>query len=225
MKNIILIIGSLSTLILAILWYLQIVSEPIVSVGTGVLTFIGYLLIPSEKENNKSVIKQEHKGKGDNIIGDKTTNNVKHNSIEIKDSSNTTVQLANSVVNNNYTIVEQEKKREKGNSKISNFSAVEIKDTVESSPVFQKEEVAKNYQGIRIKWKVTLNSIHIESESMVSLMTRFEGGYPWVNFEVDLNDYPYLKVAKEGKLLTITGLISSYRSNSFYIDLENMEEA
>lgn len=225
MKNIILIIGSLSTLILAILWYFNIVSEPIVSIGTGILTFISYILIPGEKEKNKVSIRQKHIGQGDNIAGNKTINFVNHNQIEIKESENTSVQLANSVVNNNYTIVEQEKVREKGNTKISKFSALEIRDNIEQSPLFQKEEVAKNYEGIRIKWRVMLKSINIESQNIVSLMTNFEGKYPWVNFDADLNDYPYLKVVKEGKELIITGIISKYRSNSFYIDIENMEEA
>lgn len=225
MKKNILIVGALSTLILAILSYLEIVSEPIVSIGTGILTLISYLVIPSEKQISEPLMKQEHIGQGDNIIGNKTTNYVNNNLIEINESEHATVQLANSVVNNNYTIVKQEKIREKGNSKISKFSAIEIKNTIDDSPVFQKDEVAKNYQGIRIKWKVTLNSIHTESGSIVSLMTRFEDGCPWVNFEVDLNDYPYLKVANKGKTLIIIGLIAKYKSNSFYIDLENMEEA
>lgn len=224
MKNIILIIGALSTLVLAVLWYLKIVSEPIVSISSGILTLIGYILIPNDKQNIKPEIKQELVGKGDNIAGNKATNNINYNPIEIKENKNTTVQLANNVVNNNYTIVELEKKREKGNSKISKFSAIEIRDVINDSPVFQKEEIAKNYQGIRIKWKVALNSIHKDSGNIVSLMTKFEGGYPWVHFEVDLNDYPYLKIAKEGKILIITGLISKYESNSFYIDLEKMEE-
>lgn len=224
MKKIILIIGSLITIILAILWYIQIISEPIVSIGTGILTLIGYIIIPNQEQKSEPAIKQEHKGQGDNVVDNKTTNYFTGSHIEIKENEHTTVQLANSVVNNNYTIVEQEKEREKGNNKISKFSANEIKDAVDNSPVFQKDEVAKNYQGIRIKWKVTLNSIHAESESRASLMTRFEGGYPWVHFEVNLNDYPYLKVAKEDKPLIITGVISNYRSNSFYIDLENIEE-
>ena len=92
------------------------------------------------------------------------------------------------------------------------------------SPVFQKEEIAKNYRGIRVKWKVTLYSIHSRSGSIVNLMTEYEGGYPWVNFEVDLNDHPTLKVAKMGKEFIVTGLILNYKNNSFDIDLENLEE-
>ena len=198
MKNSILIIGALSTLVLAILWYFQVVSEPLVSIGTGILTVISYMLIPEEKKN-KTVIKQQHTGQGDNVLGNKT-------------------------INNNYTIVEQEKEREKGNSKISNFSAIEIRRVVNESPVFQKEEIAKNYRGIRVKWKVTLYSIHSRSGSIVNLMTEYEGGYPWVNFEVDLNDHPTLKVAKMGKEFIVTGLILNYKNNSFDIDLENLEE-
>lgn len=200
MKNTILVIGALSTLVLAILWYFQVVSEPLVSIGTGILTVIGYMLIPNEEKKNNTVIMQQHTGQGDNVLGNKT-------------------------INNNYTIVEQEKEREKGNSKISNFSAIEIKKAVDESPVFQQEEIAKNYRGIRVKWNVSLISISSPSGSIVNLMTTYEGNYPWVCFKVDLNDHPTLKVAKKGKKFIVTGLILGYKHNSFDIDLENIEEA
>lgn len=199
MKNVILIIGALTTLVLAVLWYYNVVSEPIVSIGTGILTVLGYILIP-DKKKSKIVVKQQHTGYGDNVLGNKT-------------------------ITNNYTILEQEKESEKGNSKISAFTAIEIKHAVDDSPVFQREEIASNYSGIRIKWRVRLNAIHSQSGSIVNLMTLYEGGYPWVYFDVDLNDHPTLKVAKQGKEFLVTGLISRYKNNSFDIELENLEEA
>jgi hypothetical protein len=150
-------------------------------------------------------------------------NTVKNNQIRVNKSENTTVQFANRVVNN-YTTVEKEKDQ-KRNLKISKLSATEIRAIINECPVFQQEEIAKNYSGIKIKWRVTLYKIHSLSENFVNVMTRYENNYPWVNFKVDLNYNPILKVAKVGKEFIVTGLILKYSSNSFEIDLENIEEA
>lgn len=72
MKKVILILGSIVTLILAVLWYYGKVNEPIVAIGTGILTVIGYVLVPDESsKSTKTVIKQKHSGSGDNVAGNK----------------------------------------------------------------------------------------------------------------------------------------------------------
>lgn len=71
MKKIILIIGTIITLILAILWYLDFISEPVVTIGSGILTLLGYFFIPEKNEKVKKTINQKHSGPGDNIAGDK----------------------------------------------------------------------------------------------------------------------------------------------------------
>ena len=75
MKKIILILGSIATLILAILWYFGKVTEPLVSIGTGALTFLGFLFVPDDKPKSKTIIKQKHSGTGDNVAGNKIINN------------------------------------------------------------------------------------------------------------------------------------------------------
>ena len=74
MKKAILIIGAVATLVLAVLWYFDKVSEPLVAVGTGILTVLGYIFVPDEKIQ-KTKIKQQHSGTGDNVAGNKTVNN------------------------------------------------------------------------------------------------------------------------------------------------------
>ncbi len=66
MKKMILIIGSLLTIVLIILWYLEIISEPFAALGAAILTFFGYLFT-----DNNGKIKQIHHGSGDIIGGDK----------------------------------------------------------------------------------------------------------------------------------------------------------
>ncbi len=75
MKNAILIVGAIITLVLAILWYMDIISEPLFAIGTAVLTLITYLVIPTKRD--KSNINQRHSGKGDNVGGDKIILNKK----------------------------------------------------------------------------------------------------------------------------------------------------
>lgn len=71
MKRIILIIGGLITLILAILWYKDIISEPLVAVGTGVITLLCLIFVPDNDSSNNTNIVQNHSGKGDNVAGNK----------------------------------------------------------------------------------------------------------------------------------------------------------
>ncbi len=71
---------SIIVLVLSILWWYEIVNEPIVGIGTAILTVVGYLFLNVSKEKaheggklkkSNRYITQNHKGKGDNIAGDK----------------------------------------------------------------------------------------------------------------------------------------------------------
>ena len=76
MKNIILIIGGLITVILTVLWYFEVITEPVTAIGSAILTFLGYFFVGSDKSDKKvKKIKQVHHGNGDNVGGDKITNN------------------------------------------------------------------------------------------------------------------------------------------------------
>lgn len=74
MKKTILIIGSIATLILSILWYFDKVTEPMVAIGTGFLTVLAYVLVPDgDNKATNTTITQKHTGKGDNVAGNKIT--------------------------------------------------------------------------------------------------------------------------------------------------------
>ncbi len=74
MKKIILITGGIITILLAFLWYFNVITEPVFTIGAGILTLIGYIFVDSEKPI-KAVkkISQIHNGKGDNVAGNKIT--------------------------------------------------------------------------------------------------------------------------------------------------------
>lgn len=71
MNKIILVGGSTLTLILAVLWYFDYISEPLAAVGTGIVTLLSYIFIPEENSKRKKIIKQKHSGSGDNVAGNK----------------------------------------------------------------------------------------------------------------------------------------------------------
>ena len=73
MRNTILITGGLITIILTVLWYFDIITEPAVAIGSATLTFLGFLFSTNDKKQKK--IKQTHFGEGDNVGGDKIINN------------------------------------------------------------------------------------------------------------------------------------------------------
>lgn len=78
--NIILIIGSIITIGLTILWYFEVIGEPIVALGGAVLTFVGYIVsgktnVQSNNIKKSSTLNQTHSGSGDNFGGDKIVNN------------------------------------------------------------------------------------------------------------------------------------------------------
>lgn len=76
MKNIILIIGALITVMLIGLWYFEIITEPLAALGSAIFTLLSYLFLGNDKTGKKvKKIKQVHNGIGDNVVGDKITNN------------------------------------------------------------------------------------------------------------------------------------------------------
>lgn len=82
-SNQVLIIGSVITIILIILWQFEVIGEPIAALGGAFLTLIGYLItnnnkrlfgndkVVVEEKNNEAKISQKHSGTGDNVGGDK----------------------------------------------------------------------------------------------------------------------------------------------------------
>lgn len=83
--NHILITVSIITIILTLLWYFEVIGEPIAALGGAVLTFMSYILSykmntdTKEEEHSTgkkpTIINQTHSGTGDNIGGDKIVNN------------------------------------------------------------------------------------------------------------------------------------------------------
>jgi len=75
MKNYVLVIGGLITVALTILWYCNIITEPVTAIASALLTTLAYLFTANNDsaKKNKKII-QTHSGIGDNVGGDKIVN-------------------------------------------------------------------------------------------------------------------------------------------------------
>jgi len=92
---------------------------------------------------------------------------------------------------------------------ISNILPKEIIEHLDSLPPLQRESAAKNYEGIKVSWEVTLRSAffnRVNGEPYVIMV--HERNYQIV-CSVDLEQYPELRVMKEGHQFRIEGEIAS----------------
>ena len=76
--NHVLIVGGIITVILVILWYFEVISEPMAALGSAVLTLIGFMMSNNSDNGNKGNktkinVTQKHSGTGDNVGRDKIT--------------------------------------------------------------------------------------------------------------------------------------------------------
>lgn len=77
--NHVLIAGGIITVILVILWYFDVINEPMAALGSAVLTLIGFLISNNSDNGNngnktKINVTQKHSGTGDNVARDKISN-------------------------------------------------------------------------------------------------------------------------------------------------------
>lgn len=146
---------------------------------------------------------------------------LQENSIKVLDNKNSSIHIGNSVVYN-YN-VEKEKEREKGNLNISDFEATRVSEIINQSPPFQKKQTASNYKGIRIKWEVNLQNVQEPDGNIARVMTLYKNNYPWVNFSIDLENYPTFKVANLGEKFILTGTIIKTDGATYEIEVETIE--
>lgn len=128
---------------------------------------------------------------------------------------------------NDYTLsqtpLSKNKLLETKHIKISNIRADTAWHTILESPPYLKEEVAKNFEGIKVKWDVAIQQISKTDEDKVHVMSLYKGGYPWIYFDVDISEYPILKTLEKDTNITITGTILNSSNGGFEINLDKLE--
>jgi len=91
----------------------------------------------------------------------------------------------------------------------------EIRDEINNAPPLQRDAVIESYIGLKVTWLTTFETAHGPSpKGIVRLMLLDRGSYPWVNCNVNLNQYPELKSAKAKSEILISGTIKNLDSGS-----------
>ena len=90
-----------------------------------------------------------------------------------------------------------------------NMTPSELVHAIDDVPPYQREEVAKHYVGLLVRWKGELRSASpSKGKKIALLLSRQQMGSVIVECSVNESDYPSLKVMKEGTLVVIQGKIA-----------------
>jgi hypothetical protein len=104
-------------------------------------------------------------------------------------------------------------------AKFNKITPVQIIKTLDNIPPYQKDDVAKNYKGYRIKWKLQLESAYKSDGRNIRIQASWNGGIrPLIYLSVNSKKYPEFKNMKQGKKFIVEGSIKNVDS---IIDLEN----
>jgi hypothetical protein len=108
------------------------------------------------------------------------------------------------------------------NKIVSKLTPKEIISEVSEAPPSQEEMVTKSYYGIRVSWVGSYVSIWPEEgkEDIYYVSLRYGDTYSLVGieFRIDINVYPYLKIAKQGQEIRVTGTIARYYPFTFTLE-------
>jgi hypothetical protein len=102
---------------------------------------------------------------------------------------------------------------------ISNLDANKITTEIENTLPYLRNQVESNYIGMGINWDVSLDSIKKKKGSVYHVTTLYKGNYPWIYFDIDIEQFSFFKIAQKNHPLTITGRIKNIGGNTFTIDI------
>jgi hypothetical protein len=95
---------------------------------------------------------------------------------------------------------------------ISTLSVKNIVDSINKAAPFQKDDIEKNYHGLKVRWKGELWNIEKDSLLSIAGSVRVElrpehGQLYGIYFDVPIEKYPQLKIAQRGDLIGVSGRI------------------
>jgi hypothetical protein len=103
-----------------------------------------------------------------------------------------------------------------------NPSPSEIREAIQAAPLYQQEDVAKHYVGLKVKWNLVVQSILKDGEKNITvcLSEKERDLTPWVNIKAGVDEYPSLKFAKRGYKVTVEGHIKKADTDIFLKDTQ-----
>jgi len=98
-------------------------------------------------------------------------------------------------------------------------TATEINETVQNSPFYLQDSVAKSFEGIKVRWQGRINLINVRADDSVSVVlecTEWKAKYlvAYVMTMASLAEYPILKTVRGGEKVEVIGTIAD-RSGGF----------
>ena len=183
----------------------------LIASSIGLLSSLSLLLL--KKDNKASVT-------ATNNIADKNTLS-KENKTEIGSGVST------KVVNNDIEVVTPrvESKSEIVRQKYSKETPRTIKDKINASPLYQKDEIAKHYLGLLVKWELDLFIIHKRKSPQIEVVMSFGGRlFPDIVFDINTDAYSVFKTAEKGKKFLVIGKIIDCKENVIKLNIIDIEE-
>lgn len=110
-------------------------------------------------------------------------------------------------------------------SNLSKITVKEILESINSAPPFQKEQIAKQYNGITVKWTGHLREVMADPHDREIVrvnLTINQGAYIgdscW--FSEKVTDFPEIRTLKKGAAVTVVGEITNASGPGLCVDLK-----
>ena len=114
----------------------------------------------------------------------------------------------------------------KAYSEQSNLTVKSIIDELHNAAPFQRDEIAKNYVGIKVTWEGGLWNVKKTSPNIIGDIVNVDIK-PIPNewhysafFNVPLKKYPQLRIAQQNDLIRVFGRIMACSSEGMYVELD-----
>lgn len=107
--------------------------------------------------------------------------------------------------------------------RLTQVSFADIEMAIDKAPPLQREQVAKNYVGLKVDWDAYLRSANVLSDGQVRLRLSMDERYVGRSIVclVNKEDYQILSVLPQGAPIRVLGEISS--ASSYDVELSNVK--
>lgn len=209
----------------------------IFNVGKNIVVLDNCMIKSNSKKVKKNSVRiknlQINLGEGDNVIGKKTVNKSHELTKRTKEwyqkpTGLVFLTIVGGVlvvlVTNMLGLTQWPNKSQEGlvlptenhetQSSVNSITPKEIENTINGAPPLQRADVAANYKGIRVSWPVQLGSgsESISDKNLYSVYLTDRDSGTIVICDIDLNNYPQLKIMKNDQTFTVDGEIDKVDS-------------
>jgi len=99
----------------------------------------------------------------------------------------------------------------------------EIYSAIQNLPEFQKEKAVENYKDIKIRWHLKLSTLNVKGDDVNINFRAYDPILFGVSCKVKVEDYPEIKVLKDGHGSWVSGKISeiSFMAGVILVELSD----